>query len=48
MIDDPDIFRATMLPIDQHGDDAALRGYRGPTICSRTATSTGRPSGVIS
>jgi hypothetical protein len=25
MIDDPDIFRAAKLLIDQHGDDAALR-----------------------
>ena len=25
MIDDPDIFRAAKLLIDQHGDDAAIR-----------------------
>ena len=25
MIDDPDIFRAAKLLIDQHGDDAAMR-----------------------
>ncbi len=25
MVNDPDIYRAAKLPIDQHGDDALLR-----------------------
>ena len=28
MIDDPDIFRAAKLLIDQHGDDAAIRAAK--------------------
>ena len=41
MIDDPDIYRAAKLMIDQHGDEASRRAQRRANDLARTGDSDG-------